>query len=282
MRPRTPLVWLASYPKSGNTWFRIFLTNYLRDGDEPAEINALDDTWIASSRGQFETLYGVDSRDFTADEIDRLRPAMYDAWQNQSDVPFHKVHDAYTYLEDGRPLLGNPEGQAAIYFVRNPLDVAVSFAHHSGKEEIDDTIRNMANSEFCFCNKVDREENQLRQKLLTWDQHVESWQKAPMPVLFLRYEDMHADAMATFGKAIEFLGFSVEMKRLEKAIEFSAFDQLQGQENVGGFKEKSKRSQRFFRKGLVGSYVERLAENQIKLIEKTYETKMKELAFLRR
>lgn len=274
MIPRTPLVWLASYPKSGNTWFRIFLTNYLRDGDEPAEINALDDTWIASSRGQFETLYGIDSRDLMADEIDQLRPAMYDEWQKQSEVPFHKVHDAYTYLEDGRPLLGNPEGQAAIYFVRNPLDVAVSFAHHSGKEEIDDTIKNMADPNFCFCNKGDREENQLRQKLLTWDQHIESWQKAPMPVLFLRYEDMHADAMATFGKAIEFLGFPEDKNRLEKAIRFSAFDQVKSQEDQTGFKEKSKKAQNFFRKGQVGSYRESLSVDQIKWIEKNHATLM--------
>lgn len=274
MKPFKPLIWLASYPKSGNTWFRIFLTNYLRDGDEPAEINALDDTWIASSRGQFEMLYGIDSRDLTADEIDRLRPAMYDAWQNQSEVPFHKVHDAYTYLDDGLPLLGNPEGQAAIYFVRNPLDVAVSFAHHSGKEEMDDTIRNMANSEFCFCNKGDRDETQLRQRLLSWSEHIESWQKAPMPVLFLRYEDMHADAMATFGKAIKFLGYPEDKNRLEKAIRFSAFEQVKSQEDEAGFKEKSKKAQNFFRKGQVGSYGEKLSSAQIKLIKKNHTALM--------
>lgn len=44
------IYWLASYPKSGNTWMRILLTNYLRDGDEPADINNLDGGPIASAR----------------------------------------------------------------------------------------------------------------------------------------------------------------------------------------------------------------------------------------
>lgn len=279
MIPFKPLIWLASYPKSGNTWFRIFLTNYMRDGDEPAEINALDDTWIASSRGRLETLYGIDSRDLMVDEIDRLRPAMYDEWQKQTEVPFHKVHDAYTYLEDGSPLLGNPEGQAAIYFVRNPLDVSVSFAHHSGKEGIDDTIKNMADPNFCFCNKGDREETQLRQKLLTWDQHVESWQKAPMPVLFLRYEDMYADAMATFGKAIKSLGYPEDQARLEKAIRFSSFEQVKSQEAISGFKEKGKKSQNFFRKGQVGAYGERLSGDQIKKMMKNHGGMMEHFGY---
>ncbi|NOZ51459.1 MAG: sulfotransferase domain-containing protein, partial [Chloroflexi bacterium] len=79
------IIWLASYPKSGNTWMRVFLTNYLRDSDEPAEINNLDGGPIASARDIFDRVIGVESSDLTAEEIDRFRPAVYEQVAAESD-----------------------------------------------------------------------------------------------------------------------------------------------------------------------------------------------------
>jgi aryl sulfotransferase len=66
------IIWLASYPKSGNTWLRVFLTNYLRDGDQPADLNDLDGGPIASARLAFEEAVGVEASDLTQAEIERL------------------------------------------------------------------------------------------------------------------------------------------------------------------------------------------------------------------
>jgi hypothetical protein len=278
-KPKWNLVWLASYPKSGNTWFRIFLTNYLRDKETPAEINTLEKMHIASAREILETLYGFSVLDLTHDETDELRPAMYDTWQTR-DEPFHKVHDAYTYLKGGQPLLGNPQGQAAIYFVRNPLDVAVSFSHHIGKKDVGETIKSMANPTFCFCDKKNDETKQLRQKLLTWSEHILSWKNAPIPVHFMRYEDMKKNPYTTFKKAIEFLGLPFDKKRLKKAIAFSDFEEVKKQESNNGFKEKSKMAKNFFRKGEVGSYKEKLTPDHIESITTTHYELMKEFNYL--
>jgi hypothetical protein len=72
------ITWLASYPKSGSTWFRVFHANLVRDGDEPVSINELDDTLHAGSRALFDETTGVEASDLTADEIDRLRPRVYE------------------------------------------------------------------------------------------------------------------------------------------------------------------------------------------------------------
>ena len=66
------IIWLASYPKSGNTWFRIFLTNLLQKHTSPANINELTGGPIASSRQLFDELTGIDSSDLTFDEIEKL------------------------------------------------------------------------------------------------------------------------------------------------------------------------------------------------------------------
>jgi len=51
---KSGIIWLASYPKSGNTWLRIFLTNLRCDGEEPVNINELDGGPIASARALFD------------------------------------------------------------------------------------------------------------------------------------------------------------------------------------------------------------------------------------
>ena len=67
--PERNIIWLASYPKSGNTWFRVFLTNLLSDSDTPANINDLTETSISSSRKLFDDYTGLSSADLTFEEI---------------------------------------------------------------------------------------------------------------------------------------------------------------------------------------------------------------------
>lgn len=273
------LVWLASYPKSGNTWFRVFLTNYLRGDDQPALINQLESAPIASDRLGFDRLYGIDSADLDWAEIDQRRPAVYQQWQTDSPWLFHKVHDAYTYLPDGQPLLGLPHGQAAIYLIRNPLDVAVSFAHHSGQAEVDKTITRMGQTQAALANQRSAFDHQLRQQLLSWSEHVQSWQNAPLPKLILRYEDLLADPFATFSQAIRFLQLPDEPERIRKAIAFSDFSVLREQEQTLGFKEKTSVAKQFFRQGKAGGYREVLTEAQIQRVQQDHAVVMREWGY---
>ena len=273
------LIWLASYPKSGNTWFRIFLTNYFNNDDKPADIDNLERTPIASCRKSLDELYSIDSADLYVDEIDTRRPAMYDIWQIQKEMPFHKVHDAYTYLSNGTPLLGKPNGQAAIYLIRNPLDVAISFAHHSGHEDINKSIKHMGKDDFAFCDNEKRFTNQLRQKLLSWSNHVSSWMNSSLPKLFLRYEDMVANPMVEFTKAIQFLNLPNDVQRIKRAIAFSSFDTLKNQEKEKGFPEKAPKAKSFFRKGKTQDYLRILSSEQVTQIIQDHHNVMEKFNY---
>jgi len=99
---KSGIIWLASYPKSGNIWLWIFLTNLRRDGEEPVNINELDGGPIASARALFDEATGIESSDLTPEEIDRLRPGVYEQLATgANETLFLKVHDAYTYTTDG-------------------------------------------------------------------------------------------------------------------------------------------------------------------------------------
>ncbi len=262
------IVWLASYPKSGNTWFRVFLSNLLQPGAQPASINAIVDTEVASSRRLFDQHCGVAASELSADEIDNLRPRVYEALSEAASGPvFHKIHDALGDTPDGGLLVSLRATRCALYFIRNPLDVVVSFAHHSGID-VDRSIAALADPGHAFSATGERLHRQLRQKLSSWDRHVRSWTvEPPFPVHVVRYEDLHRQPLATFGAAARFAGLDADDAAIQRAIDRSAFADLQRQEAQTPFREnRHPQRSRFFRRGVVGGWRDELSADQVQLV----------------
>jgi len=276
------IVWLASYPKSGNTWFRTFLTNFLSNGDQPADINRLKGGPIASGRQPFDEAVGYDSGEMTYEEIDHLRPEVYlYQAQHAKETQYCKVHDAYTFLPDGRALIPAEATACALYFIRNPLDVAVSFAHHGGHDHFERTIKQMGSNENSFGEVDATEKLQLRQKLLSWSNHAQSWIDAPgIRVLPIRYEDMKLDGQKTFGDAIRFADLPNDAGRIAKAIRFSDFKEVKKQEEATGFGERSSRAKSFFRQGETGSWRDSLTPEQAAKIISDHSEMMHRFGYL--
>jgi len=257
------IVWLASYPKSGNTWFRAFVANLRSESERPVDINDFRLGMQAGARTPFDEIAGVEASDLTAEEIDRLRPGIYRKLAEEADeIECYKIHDAYTRTSDGRALIPPDATAGAIYFLRNPLDVAVSYAHHAHCD-ISQAITWMGDENHAMCANPARLYEQLRQRLLTWSGHVLSWvDQADVPVCVVRYEDMHVDTEATFTRAARFAGLPEDPARVSQAIRLSSFDELRRQEQEGGFVEKAPHAESFFRKGQVGAWRESLSHEQ--------------------
>mgnify|MGYP000904643249 CR=1 FL=1 len=275
------IVWLASYPKSGNTWLRVLLEAYKRDDGQPVDINAIEDGHIASSRSFFDTALGVESSDLTADELERFRPAVFrHAAEAAAETLLLKTHDAYTLTDAGEPWVPADVTRGALYIVRNPLDVAVSFAHHMQKP-IGAAIERMAQPEATLASKTSCLDIQVRQKLLTWSEHVISWiEQTDVPVHLMRYEEMLADPLEAFGAAVRFIGWEHDAARLERAVRLSTFEALQAQEREHDFKERLPGMTMFFRKGKAGSWREELDAGQVERIIRDHGTVMRRLGYL--
>ncbi len=255
--------WLASFPKSGNTWTRILLANLTHGERGVQDLNRIDlDGFISSSRPLFDMLTGLPSSDLTDDEIDLLRADTYRAIAAENDEPmFVKVHDAYHHDRRGRPIFPADCTIGAIYLVRDPRDVAVSYAHHMGHEDFGGAVRriNADRHDIAGANKA-----QLRQRTAGWSGHYNSWHdQDEIALLTIRYEDMIADTPACLKAMADFLGMEQadDDVAIASAVEAARFETLQAKENADGFRERPERARRFFRSGRSGEGRESLPQD---------------------
>ncbi len=275
------IVWLASYPKSGNTWFRMFLANYQKDTENPVSLEEIESTSISSNAVDFEEQIGLNPFELFPDEVDLYRPDLYYIQSKEAEkngeISYKKMHDAYTLNRNGEPLFPADISNGVVYFVRNPLDVCVSYANHSAKK-IEKTLDFILDENSSLAGKKG---GQLRQILMSWKSHVQSWKnQSVIPIHFVRYEDMLQKPVETFGEIVRFMGVECNEERLKRAIINSDFKNLQQMEQEQGFREKMQLCENFFWKGKIGNYREYLSEGQIqRIVEYNYDT-MKEFGYI--
>ena len=141
------IVWIASYPKSGSTWVRAFLNNYLRDARAPVDINGQWDVSTGeNSAVRFRRHDPRPASAYSIADVQRMRPLVHrDIAAAQPGTVFVKTHNA-SLLVEGMPLITPEVTAGAVYIVRDPRDVAISFSHHFGLS-VDATIAVMADLE---------------------------------------------------------------------------------------------------------------------------------------
>jgi aryl sulfotransferase len=273
------IVWLASFPKSGNTWFRIFLANLAGQRSTPADINDLNVSVDTCNRDLFEMVTSLDSSLLSHDEIDDLRPQVHAAIAEEVGDSWIRVHDAYTKLQNGEPLFGGNVARVAIYLVRDPRDIATSLAHQNN-ESIDDTIELITAADGALCGGRKGLARPLRQKLTGWSGHVTSWlDQTDLPVHLIRYEDLLAAPVEFFTGALKFVGRPAAPADVKRAVRHANFSELQRQEKEKGFAECMSRTAPFFRSGRTGGWRHELTAKQIARIERAHAPTMQRLGY---
>ena len=264
--------YLASYPKSGNTWCRVFITELIRlAGENPGEeLNLNQDIEtgaIVSSRLWLDDQLGINSCDLSFSELDPLRGrAGASAWLFAEGERFHKVHDAFKSPDSrGRPVVSTTGCSGVVYILRHPEDVAVSLSHFFSWS-LERCVDSLLDPSAALVPGERFGGHQVRQHMGRWDQHVRSWaDQTHLPVLIMRYEDMLSKGSETFTKLATFLGLPNDSHLIDQALENTSIDRLKKlEEDVDGFAEKPAGCERFFRSGRTGEGAEQLSIEQRK------------------
>ena len=230
------IIWLASYPKSGNTWLRVFLANWMSNIDEPVRISDLHKFALSfqdNSPALWQHVTGSALPDSATQlsrraEVQRALPDYAAKLGTNGRVIFCKTHSMRALI-GGYETIASDVTLGALNIVRDPRSIAPSLARFNGIS-LEETVELMSDTGSRLGGrKVD-------QYVSSWSWHVKSWLHAG---LTLRYEDL-PDA---FERVLPYLNLPTD-ERLAKAIKFSSIAEMKKQEARDGFPEA--RNGKFF------------------------------------
>ncbi|GAA0528399.1 hypothetical protein FHS83_002302 [Rhizomicrobium palustre] len=275
------ITWLASYPKSGNTWVRILLANYRNDSGAAVDINALGDG-KGFGRAAFDEYCGFKTSTLGAALVDRLRPEIYRAMARDArDDLIVKMHDNWRCSDRGLAVFPADCTKGVVYILRSVLDVAPSAAVHWGVDNAT-AVERLCDPNYALGGSRRRLSRSVWQPLSSWSHHVRSWcDESGLSVLVIRYEDLKSDTLESLRRIVAFCGLSSDEQRLTHAVSNSRFERLKEVELTGGFREHSECARgSFFRKGQTGSWRQELPSELVRRLVDVHGDVMTRFGYL--
>ena len=279
------IIWIASYPKSGNTWVRMFLKSYFQKPNEELKLsNSNLDSFNIPAFPKQELLdqFKIDYLKF--EEIAKNWENMQNYINLNNKTNFLKTHSSMCTVGTHK-FTTRQNTKGAIYLVRDPRDVLVSYSHHLGLkyEKTFDILSSPLSFEYP-ASKSYKAKNYKYSLIGSWSNHYNSWKTyKSCEVLIVKYEEMLSDPAGTFYKILEYLDkiddVKIDSEKFKKSLEQTEFKELQKMEKIQGFTEKGM-GDLFFREGKMGSWKKDVDLKIIKKIEKIFKKEMVELGYL--
>ena len=280
------IIWIASYPKSGNTWVRSLLASYLYSNNGVFNFDLLKKIKQFPSKQYFEFFL----KDFT--DIKKISDYWIAAQERirlfNKETIFLKTHSALCTLENN-PFTNKSNTKAVIYIVRDPRNVITSLSHHYSLniDQAFDFINNK--NRMLLKNEYGQGYFGIATVLGNWSEHYKSWKNINFaPILIVRYEDLINDVKKTFMSILNFLSnltkIGIDEKKIINTIDSCRFDVLSNKEKNEGFIESvdhkvSGKKLKFFNLGKKNDWKNLLDPKIEEQIRFKFNKEMKELGY---
>lgn len=279
------IIWIASYPKSGNTWLRSLLSTYYFTKDGKFNFQILNNIKSFPSSSFFEKY----SDNFSEPES----TAKYWISEQRSinldkRIKFLKTHNALCKI-DGHSFTDENNSIGAIHIVRDPRNVLTSLSNHYQIKK-SDALEFMLQERKAIVEKKDNRYLGFN-PLFSWSIHEKSWSECnKFPVLTIRYEDLQLETFVTFKKVISFISKltnkknSFKREKAKKTISSCEFNKLKKLENEVGFNEaiSSKLTGekiKFFNLGKDNDYKKLLGKDLIEKMNSLFKEQIKKYEY---
>ena len=282
------IIWIASYPKSGNTWIRSFISAILYTEDGNFNFKNLENIPQYPTRKQFEGLL----QDFSNIDIIKKNWDISQTKLNlDNKIKFLKTHHVNCKI-DNHAFTNFENTLGVIYIARDPRNILTSLINHY-------SLSNQSEAKnFLFEEKnwlgFKKQNNKIHTTrfptlISSWKTNYNSWKNTKKNFLLIKYEDLLANPKLEFFRIVDYLKkitkFKFDEKKIKNAIESTSFDTLQDREINEGFYESvrdklGEERKKFFNLGPKNKWQELVNKNIANEIEKQFETEMKELNYL--
>ena len=268
------IVWLASYPKSGNTWLRLFLDSYFSN---------IKNNFNLGGFLEEKDLKEQNINYYNYLEIVKNWKVLQDKINLNGKINLLKTHNAMCTINNIK-FSDKSNTAGVIYLIRDPRDVLISYSKHLGQTHKDvlNGMLDPQNSELA----TDKSGKDFRRTIMgKWNDHYNSWMSyKENEILVIKYENLIKDTANQFLKILSYLkkinNFEINQNYLKLAIEKTSFTKLQLNERKYGFKEATKHTP-FFRSGKSNQWKNELEPEIRSTIEKEFELEMKGLGYIK-
>ena len=281
-------IWLASYPKSGNTLVRSMLAAYFFSKDGVYNFDLIKNIKQFPVNALFERM-GINMQNER--EVIKNYIRVQESFNKKESIQFLKTH-SYLFNINNHAFTDLNNSLGVIYMVRDPRNVVTSLANHASMsiEESADTLINTHK----FGNILnERKGDQTRVYMGTWSGNYNSWKsfKNQGRYLIIKYEDLIKDRDFVLRKILKFLHklqgtkFQIDQNKFKNTIETTSFDKMKNLEKEKGFFEaktnlKTGKKIPFFNLGPKNDWKKMLDVKIRKKIEEAFKKEMVELGYL--
>jgi hypothetical protein len=276
------IVWLASYPKSGNTLLRGILSSYFFSKDGVLDFNNLYKIGQFPCISQFKAIE-INTND-DAEVFKNYIKAQENINENIKKTIFLKTHSAFCKIENSNfTNLKNSLG--VIYVIRDPRNLVNSLAYHN-------QVNVQTATNILINNHWLQKDNIITKTFVgSWKFNYLSWKKFGKKNLIIKYEDLINHKEDTILEIINFLkklkikNLEIDYTKIKKIIETTEFDYMKKLEKKKNFNESvidnlTGEKKPFFNLGPNNQYKKNLDSRLVEIIEKEFKTEMKELGYI--
>ena len=283
------IIWIASYPKSGNTWIRSLIGSYFFTKTGVFNFDVLKNI------KQFSPVIS----DSIINEKLHYQSKVSQSWipsqiniNKDNKIHFLKTHNAMCSI-NGNNFTDKFNTLAVIYIVRDPRNVLTSISHHYGmnQEQSFQFITNKRKIIYPIKPGTINKSNENDFNFLSdWSTHYNSWKNIGFcPIKIIKYEDILSNNKEAFIPVLNFLSKFIKIEiineKLENSISSTTFENLSALEKKRGFDEavysnKSQKKIKFFNLGKENKWKKMLNKKIAKSVEETFNKEMSELGYL--
>ena len=277
------IIWIASYPKSGNTWIRSFLTAYYFCDNGIFDINKLN------------YIQDYPNKQFIKDEV--KKGEIHKHWDesqkkiiNEKKIKFLKTHNSLI-TAFGNDFTSPKYSLGVIYIIRDPRNVVSSVKNHNDFETYEKALQFMQNENTIISDYKHLNNHAKTNIINSWRINYQSWlSNNRYRRMMIKYEDLVENPNQTLRDLIIFVNTicrfnnGIDNKKLENAIQSTTFEKLQNLENTGKFSEnvystKNKKKIKFFHLGPKNNWKDLLNKDLIKKMNTYYKEDLKKFSY---